>query len=134
MTENIPLKSRTDLSRLFASQVVSHCLKNWCRTGNNIVSCTDNNGVSTLNNFHKLPFCLRPVSNADGLESTILWNLAWFSQFKWLVWESEVAAVHPIKKGKAFIADFLDRKQCSTFHQIITSYPNWQFRAPLSAK
>jgi hypothetical protein len=32
------------------------------------------------------------------------------------------------------IALFLDRKQGSTFHQIFTNHPNWQFKAPLSAK
>jgi hypothetical protein len=42
--------------------------------------------------------------------------------------------VHPIEKGQGFIANFLDRKQGSTFHQILTNHPNWQFRAPLSAK
>jgi hypothetical protein len=42
--------------------------------------------------------------------------------------------MHPIEKGKGFIALFRDRKQGSTFHQILTNHPNWQFRAPLSAK
>jgi hypothetical protein len=67
---------------------------------------------------------------------------SWFSQLRWMVREywslplekSEVGATHPIENVKGFIALFLDRNQGSTFHQILTNLPNWQFRAPLSAK